>query len=91
MNEADLEHMLERHETAITEDAKEIAELKQKVKTLAKEIERLNSIALTTGQAVASIPLWADKKDVDGQIRPKLIEFEKFRKLLSELKKLLFR
>lgn len=45
MNEQDLEHTLERHETAVTQDSKSIAELKTNVRELLTLIKLLGTFA----------------------------------------------
>lgn len=86
----EIEDALERHERAITEDAKDIAELKRNIQTLAKEVERLDAAAKKMGVAVSTIPEWADKTNADKQVRPHVKELEKFRKFIADLKTLLF-
>ena len=87
----DLEHDVSRHDEAVIEDAKDISELKSNVATLAKEAERLNTAVLKIAEALATVPNWADKRDVEQQIRPQLKNFMEFQKLISELKKFLSR
>jgi hypothetical protein len=85
----EIEHSVDRHEQAITEDAKDVTDLKKQVQTLAREIERLNAICGKLVQTAEGLPGWVDRDAIKGNVVSNVKAFAEFNRLIAEMKRLL--